>query len=152
MMTDGVGERRPDQLMRDRKIRGRSDPSRRGPNEGRDQRREGGEKNTGAGAAHRPQARQLRPAAGLEGSLREMPDRLTAQSVSRLNAKRVERPEIRFRDAKQWTPAEPARGDDSEKHKRGADSVQFQDSGKDAADPCCHDERREAQDRRRQHD
>ena len=81
-----------------------------------------------------------------------MPDRLAAQGVSGLHAKRVERPEIRFRNAKQGTPAEPARGDDREKQKRGAESVQFQDSGKDAADPRRHDERREPQDRRRQHD
>ena len=81
-----------------------------------------------------------------------MTDRLAAQGVSRLNAKRVERPEIGFRDAKQGTPAEPAYGDDSEKQKRGAEPVQFQDSGEDAADPRRHDERREAQDRRRQHD
>ena len=79
---DGVGERGPDQLMGDRKIRGRSDPPRRRPSNARDQRRDGGEKNPGAGAAHRPQARKLRPAAGLEGSLREMPHRLAAQGVS----------------------------------------------------------------------
>src|SRR5664279_4788021 len=109
--------------MGDRKIRGRSDPPRRRPSNARDQRRDGGEKNPGVGAAHRPQARKLCPAAGLEGSLREMPHRLAAQGVSRLNAKRVERPEIRLRDAKQRTPTEPARGDDSEKQKRRAESV-----------------------------
>ena len=140
---DGVGERGPDQLMRDGEIRRRSDPPCRGPNKSRDQRRDGGEKNSGAGAAHRPHARQLRSAAWPEGSFRQMPDRLAAQGVSRLNAKRIERPEVGFRDAKQWTPAEPACGDDSEKQKRGADPVQFQDSGKDAADPRRHDERRE---------
>ena len=138
--------------MRDYKIRGRSDPPSRGPDEGCDYASDGREKDSRAGAAHRPHTRKLRSAAWLEGSFRQMADRLAAQGVSRLNRERIKRPEIRFSDSKQWTPAEPARGDDSEKQKRGADSVQFQDSGKDAADPRRHDKRREAEDRRRQHD
>src|ERR1700722_7532990 len=81
-----------------------------------------------------------------------MADRLAAQSVSRLNAKRIERPEVGLSNAKQGTPAEPAYGDDSEKQKRGAEPVQFQDAGEDAPDPRRHDERRKAQDRRRRHD
>ena len=127
MMTMALASVGTISMMRDREIRGRSDPPGRGPNKGRDQRRDDGEKNSGAGAAHGPHARKLRSAARLQGSFREMADRLAAQGVSRLNAKRVERPEIRFRDAKQWAPAEPTCGDDSEKQKRGAESVQFQD-------------------------
>ncbi len=48
---DGVGERGHDQMMRDRKIGGRSDPARVRPNKARDQRRDGGEQDPGAGAA-----------------------------------------------------------------------------------------------------
>src|SRR3984885_12322854 len=128
-------------MMRDRKIRSRSDPARMRPNKSGNQRRDEGKKNSGAGAASRPHARQLCSAAQLEGSLRQMPDRLTAQDVSRLNAKRVERPEIRFRNAKQGPPSEPAQGDDDEEQKRGAESVQFQDAGEDAANPCRHAQR-----------
>ena len=109
-------------MVRGRKIRGRSDPPRRGPDDARDKRRDGGEQDAGAGAAHRPHARELRSAAWPQGPFRKMADGLAAKRISRLNAKRVERPEIGFRNAKQRTPAEPARGDDAEQHKRGAES------------------------------
>ncbi len=132
---DGVGERRHDQMMGDRKIRGRSDPPRLRPDESRNQRRDDGEKNSGAGAAYRPHARQLGSAARLQGSLREMPDRLAAQGVSRLNAKRVERPEIGLCDAKQGPPAEPAHSDNREKQERGAEPVEFQESRKRRRQP-----------------
>src|SRR5580692_6541892 len=101
-------------MMRNGEISGRSDPPRVRPCNACDQHRYYGEQESGSRAASCPRARQLRTAAWLQGSLREMPDRLTAQGVSRLNAKRVERPEIRFRDAKQGPPSEPPRGDDDE--------------------------------------
>ncbi len=127
---DGVGERGRDQMERVRKIRGRSDPPRRGPGNARDKRRDGREQDAGPGAAHRPHARKLRSPAWPQGPFRKMPDGLAAKRISRLNAKRVERPEIGFRNAKQWTPAEPACGDDAEQQKRGAESVQFQEREK----------------------
>ena len=140
---DSVGERGPDQMMRDREIRGRSDPPRRRPDEGSDDASDGGEQDSGAGAAHRPHTRKLRSPVWPEGSFREMADRLAAQGVSGLNRERIERPEIRLRDAKQRAPAEPPCGDDSEKHKRGANSV-VQGLGQRRPDPCGRDERREA--------
>ena len=90
--------------MRDGEISGRSDPAR------------GGQTTAATSAAtsarsiparrsSRPRTRQLCSAARLEGSLRQMPDRLTAQGIFRLNAKRVERPEIRFCNAKQGPPS-----------------------------------------------
>ena len=149
---DGVGERRPDQVERRGEIRRRSDPPRRRPHGDCDQGRDRSEEDSCAGAAHRAHARQLGAALWPERSLGEMPDRLAAQGVSRLNAQGVERPEIRFRRAKQRPPADPARAGDSDQHQPGADAVQFQQPGPDVADPCGRDQRRETQDRRRKHD
>ncbi len=149
---DCVGEGGRDQMMRNREIRGRSDPPRPRPDEGRDQASDNGEKHSGAGAAQGPHARKLRSAVGAEGSLREMPDRLAAQGISRLNAKRVERPEILLGRAEQRTPAEPARKRHAEQHERGADSGQFEKPGKDVANPCRRHQRRYSQNRRRRHD
>ena len=139
--SSGIGE-----------IRRRSDPARRRPNGDRDQRGDQSEEDSGAGAAHRPHARELGAAPWLQRSLGQMADRLAAQGVSRLNPQGVERPEIRFRRAQQRPPADPARAGDSEKDDRGADPVQFQQSREDVADPCRRDQRRETQDRRRKDD
>ena len=95
---------------------------------------------------------ELGSPARVRKSLRQMADRLAAQGVARLNAKRVQRPEIRLGDAKQRAPAEPADEDDREQHEPRAESVEFQHSGKNVPDPCRRDKRREPQDRRRQHD
>ena len=123
-----------------------------GQTNARNQRRDDGEKNSGGRATHGPHPHELGSPARCESALRQMADRLAAQGVSRLNAKRVERPEIRLGDPKQRSPAEPADEDDREQHEPRADAIQFQDSGKNVPDPCRRDKRRETQDRRRQHD
>ena len=61
---DGVGERGQDQLERRGEIRRRSDPPRRRPNGDRDQGGDQSEEDSGAGAAHRPHARELGAALG----------------------------------------------------------------------------------------
>ena len=107
--------------MRDGEIRSRSDPARPG-------------QTTAATKAAMATSRIPAPAqlmarmrasfvrrAWLQNAFGEMPDRLAAQSVSRLNANRVERPEIRFRDPQQRAPADPAGERDDEQNQRRAD-------------------------------
>ena len=88
----------------------------------------------------RAHPREFGAALWLERSLGQMADRLAAQGVSGLNSQGVERPEIRFRRAKQRPPADPTHAGDSQKDNRGADAVQFQQSGQDVADPCRRDQ------------
>ena len=152
-MTIALASVGHDQLMRDGEIRGRSDPPRRRPNDDRDQGRDGGEEDSGAGAAHRPHARELGAAPCLQRSLRQMPDRLAAQGVSRLNAKALSAQKFASATRNKRPPADPARADDREKHESRR-RMPYNSSNLEKTPPthAVATERREAQDRRRQHD
>ena len=81
-----------------------------------------------------------------------MPDQFSPESVAGLDGERVQRPEVRLGEPKQWTPTE-SRDDHGGKHdERRANPCRFRETAGGLADPGRQDQRREPQENRRQQD
>ena len=149
---DRVGDRREHEGVRRHQVVDRADPLRRGPCDDGDRARHGEQEQAGGGAASRAQARKLGPGPALKGAFDQMPQRLAPECVAGLDRKRVQRPEVLLRHAKQGSPAEPGDGKGDENDQDGARSGGLRETDPRFSDPGGESERRKAEQHGRQQD